>query len=52
MIGFPFAPAFPLLPSLAQQQFPINLGDSFEVIFDPVSILDPDVDLDPPSRPG
>src|SRR6516165_4501450 len=36
---------FPLLFALPPQQFPVNLGDFFEVIFDLVVVLDPAPDL-------
>jgi hypothetical protein len=36
---------FPVLFALPPQQFPVNLGDFFEVIFDLVVVLDPAPDL-------
>src|SRR6516165_5199459 len=43
--AFPCALPFPLLFALPPQQFPVNLGDFFEVIFDLVVVLDPAPDL-------
>jgi hypothetical protein len=44
-LGFLRALAFPLLFALPPQEFPVNLRDLFQVIFDLVIILDPAPDL-------
>ena len=44
-LAFPCALPFPLLFALPPQQFPVNLGDFFQVIFDLVVVLDPAPDL-------
>ena len=44
-LTFPSGLALPLLVALAPQQFPIDLGDAFQVRFDCVVVLDPAADL-------
>src|ERR1700687_2646816 len=44
-LPFPAALALALLVALTPQQLPVNLGDSFQVIFDLVVVLDPAADL-------